>query len=73
MENYKQMAEVVEAAVKKVMREQPVSTMDMKEVCSFLHVQRVTVYRRIKQGLLHPKKNGGRVLFIRQEVENLIK
>lgn len=49
------------------------STMDMKEVCSFLHVQRVTVYRRIKQGLLHPKKNGGRVLFIRSEVESLIK
>jgi len=69
----KEMASVVEAAVKRAMREQPVSTMSMAEVCQFLHVQRNAIYRRIRQGLLHPKKNGGRVLFIRQEVENLIK
>lgn len=67
------MASVVEAAVRKAMRQQPLTTMSMGEVCSFLHVQRNAVYRRIRQGALHPKKVGGRVLFARQEVESLVK
>ena len=67
-----EMASVVEAAVKRAMRQQPLTTMNMGEVCSFLHLQRNAIYRRIRQGLLHPKKVGGRVLFVRQEVEGLI-
>ena len=68
-----EMASVVEAAVKRAMRQQPLSTMNMAEVCQLLHIQRNAVYRRIRQGLLHPKKVGGRVLFVRQEIESLIK
>ena len=68
-----EMASVVEAAVKRAMRQQPLSTMNMGEVCSFLHLQRNAIYRRIRQGLLRPRKVGGRVLFVRQEIESLIK
>lgn len=49
------------------------STMSMSEVCELLHIQRNAVYKLIRQGLLCPRKVVGRVLFIRSEVESLIK
>lgn len=51
----------------------PVSTMDMKQVCEYLHLTRPAIYRRIDAGLLTPLHVGKRLLFDRSQVEALVK
>ena len=49
------------------------SIMTVPEVAQFLHFHRVTIYRLIEEGTLHPFKVGRLWRFNRGEVEDLIK
>ncbi len=44
----------------------------VKEVCEYIHVSRTTVHLLRTKGILKPRKIGGRVLFIRNEIDEYI-
>lgn len=66
-------------AIRLIIREElakasaPVSTMDMKQVCEYLHLSRPAIYDRIDKGLLTPRHCGKRLLFDREQVMGLVK
>lgn len=69
------LASVVKEAMKQAVREMKAETdtMSMSQVCDYLHIQRGAVYDRIKSKKLNPKHSGRRLLFLRSEVEALVK
>lgn len=66
---------VVKEALKEAFKEfrAEADTMSMSQVCGYLHLQRGAVYDRIKAKKLNPKHSGRRLLFLRSEVEALVK
>ena len=42
------------------------------EVSAILHLSKVTLYNLSKKGILTPKKVGGRVLYTRSQIDNVV-
>lgn len=55
-------------------REKQTQTMSIAEVCDYLHITRMTLWRNIQNGRysLTPRRVGRRTLFVRSEVEKLV-
>lgn len=46
--------------------------LSIEEVCAYLKVSRVTVWRYTKAGILKPKKIGYKILYARGDIDNLL-
>lgn len=55
------------------MKNETPELLEVLDVCEMYHVQRLTVYRWIKNGQLKGKKAGRKWLFTREAVEALLK
>ena len=42
------------------------------QVAAYLHINRVTIWRYRKQGLLKPRRIGNRILFARADIDNYL-